>query len=148
MYTPTNWQTGDTITAEKMNNIENGIVNAPKVAVVSLDAVGFSSSSHTFGRMVYATYDSEKWVVTNDQFSSYPLLWGYAKPSYTIIPLELTIVPSDTMCPFFINENINIVDVQTTGDIEEAENLYFSYGSHIVGAYRIYGNGSIKFIAL
>lgn len=27
-YTPTQWQTGDTITAEKLNNMENGIENA------------------------------------------------------------------------------------------------------------------------
>lgn len=26
-YTPTNWQTGDVITAEKLNNIENGIAS-------------------------------------------------------------------------------------------------------------------------
>ena len=25
-YTKTNWQTGDTITASKLNNIENGVV--------------------------------------------------------------------------------------------------------------------------
>ena len=28
-YTPTNWQTDDTITAEKLNNMEGGISNAP-----------------------------------------------------------------------------------------------------------------------
>lgn len=27
-YTPNNWETGDTITAEKLNNMETGIVNA------------------------------------------------------------------------------------------------------------------------
>lgn len=27
-YTPTNWQTGDIITAEKLNNMENGIENS------------------------------------------------------------------------------------------------------------------------
>lgn len=27
-YTPTNWQTGDTITAEKLNNMEQGIASA------------------------------------------------------------------------------------------------------------------------
>ena len=26
-YTPTNWQTGDVVTAEKMNHIEDGIKN-------------------------------------------------------------------------------------------------------------------------
>ena len=26
-YTPTNWQTGDTITAEKLNKLENGVAS-------------------------------------------------------------------------------------------------------------------------
>jgi hypothetical protein len=26
-YTPTDWKTGDVITAEKLNNIENGVVS-------------------------------------------------------------------------------------------------------------------------
>ena len=29
-YKPTNWNTGDKITKEKLNNIENGIVNIDK----------------------------------------------------------------------------------------------------------------------
>lgn len=35
-YTPTQWQTGDTITAEKLNNIESGIsaINKPGTALV------------------------------------------------------------------------------------------------------------------
>lgn len=32
-YTPTTWQTGDTITAEKMNNIESGISNAGSMVI-------------------------------------------------------------------------------------------------------------------
>lgn len=35
-YTPTNWQTGDTITAEKLNNMESGIENANNPFVVTL----------------------------------------------------------------------------------------------------------------
>ena len=27
-YTPTNWQTGDVITAEKLNKLENGVSSA------------------------------------------------------------------------------------------------------------------------
>ena len=35
-YTPTNWQTGDTVTAEKLNNMESGIVAAADPFVVTL----------------------------------------------------------------------------------------------------------------
>ena len=39
-YTPTNWSTGDTITATAMNKIENGIANAGGVLIVhSVDNV-------------------------------------------------------------------------------------------------------------
>ena len=61
-YTPTNWQTGDTITAEKLNNMESGIANADSplntdklhIVPISIDAqTGAVSSSHRFD------YDSE-----------------------------------------------------------------------------------------
>ena len=35
-YTPTTWQTGDTITAEKLNNMESGIENANEPFVITL----------------------------------------------------------------------------------------------------------------
>ena len=148
-YTPTEWKNGDTITAEKMNNIEQGIVNAPKVAVVSLDAVDFSSASRTFGYMVYATYEDGHWVVTNDANSFWPYLTGTAKPNDVVIPPQYTIIPNENMCPFFIPDFVHDqVNIETTGDIEQADNLYFGYGSPIEYAYRIYGNGSIKIIGL
>lgn len=36
-YTPTEWKTGDTITAEKLNNMEDGIVGSAKVLFVEAD---------------------------------------------------------------------------------------------------------------
>lgn len=35
-YTPTNWQTGDTVTAEKLNKMESGIAAAADPFVVTL----------------------------------------------------------------------------------------------------------------
>lgn len=147
-YTPTNWQTGDTITAEKMNNIEQGIVNAPKVAVVTLDAEGFGSASHTFGAMVYATYEDNRWVVIADDDIAWVPVQGFIKPYWRVIPPQYTIIPSENMYPIFVNGLGNDVDIEITGDIEETDNLYFNYGSLVLDAYRIYGNGSIKIIAL
>lgn len=42
-YEPTNWQNGDTITAEKLNNMESGIEAASEVYVINLntDANGY-----------------------------------------------------------------------------------------------------------
>lgn len=36
-YAPTEWKTGDIITAEKLNNMESGIVGSAKVLFVSSD---------------------------------------------------------------------------------------------------------------
>lgn len=35
-YTPTNWQTGDTVTAEKLNNMESGIELGANLFVITL----------------------------------------------------------------------------------------------------------------
>lgn len=37
-YTPTVWQNGDVITAEKLNNIENGIENSNSTLIVTEDS--------------------------------------------------------------------------------------------------------------
>ena len=39
-YTPNTWATGDTITAEKLNNMEQGIANAGNVLIVNADNDG------------------------------------------------------------------------------------------------------------
>lgn len=44
-YTPTNWSTGDVITAEKLNNMESGIENANQnvyIATLSYDGSNYS----------------------------------------------------------------------------------------------------------
>ena len=38
-YTPTDWKTGDVITAEKLNNMESGIVDATDVKYFDFDVV-------------------------------------------------------------------------------------------------------------
>lgn len=45
-YTPTNWQTGDTITAEKLNNMESGISGAFEVFLLHMkpDFTGMDES--------------------------------------------------------------------------------------------------------
>lgn len=56
-YTPTNWATGDVITAEKLNNMENGIVAGQnnvefvKLATLSLTALAQSPEIGTGGSL-------------------------------------------------------------------------------------------------
>ena len=57
-YTPTTWETGDTITAEKLNNMEDGIENANEPFIVTLTptAQDFSGVMDKTPREIYNAY--------------------------------------------------------------------------------------------
>lgn len=54
-YIPTDWQTGDTITADKLNNIEQGIANASGAVIVGYT---ISNGTLTFDKTWQEIYDS------------------------------------------------------------------------------------------
>ena len=56
-YTPTTWATGDVITAEKLNNMENGIVNG----------IANSLSVYIVNLVEAAEQPSNEWVFTADK---------------------------------------------------------------------------------
>lgn len=96
-YTPTNWQTGDTITAEKLNNMESGIENANNPFIVTLTptaedfsgtmdkTVGEINEAYEAGRkIVFRVYsgateynDVEVTVVFKDENYAYPSFNAY-----------------------------------------------------------------------
>ena len=51
-YTPTNWQTGDTVTAEKLNKMEGGIELANDAFVIKL-----TPTNQDFSGTIDKTYD-------------------------------------------------------------------------------------------
>ena len=54
-YTPTTWNTGDTITASAMNKIENGIANAGSALIVTQSNV---NGEYTLDKTVQEIYDA------------------------------------------------------------------------------------------
>ena len=52
-YSPTTWQTGDTVTAEKLNNIEQGIANAGGAFLVPSE-----DNAYTLGKTWKEIYDA------------------------------------------------------------------------------------------
>lgn len=54
-YTPTTWQTGDTITATAMNKIENGIANAGSALIVQ---ASLTNNTLTCDHTVQEIYDA------------------------------------------------------------------------------------------
>ena len=56
-YTPTNWTTGDTITASAMNKIENGIANAGG-ALICTSSYDQNLGNYTIDKTVQEIYDA------------------------------------------------------------------------------------------
>lgn len=61
-YTPTTWVTGDTVTATKLNKIENGIANAGSAVIVTIN-------NNTLDKTVQEIYDAIS--------AGTPVLWVY-----------------------------------------------------------------------
>lgn len=65
-YTPTNWQTGDTVTAEKLNKMKSGIAAAaagPFVITCTPTAQDFSGVMDKTPLEIREAYDSNKKIV-------------------------------------------------------------------------------------
>lgn len=143
-YTPTTWTTGDTITATKLNKMEQGIANSGGCAIVELSATAYASATQLYGYIVYATYDSvnSRWIVANDGDVYWAGIYGYSNDAPRIIPPYLTVLPSSNNVALFFVEHNNAT-VSVTGNIT-ATDLYYNYGSLIGNAYCITGDGSIS----
>lgn len=64
-YTPTQWATGDTITAEKLNNMESGIENANEPFIVTLTptAADFSGTMDRTPQEITEAYNAGRSIV-------------------------------------------------------------------------------------
>ena len=56
-YTPTSWNTGDTITASALNKIENGIANAGS-AMICTSSYSSSAGNYVLDKTVQEIYDA------------------------------------------------------------------------------------------
>lgn len=65
-YTPTNWQTGDTVTAEKLNKMESGIAAAaadPFIVTFTPTAQDFSGITDKSNAEVYEAFLAGKQII-------------------------------------------------------------------------------------
>ena len=64
-YTPNTWQTGDTVTAEKLNHMETGIDNVANPFIVTLTptAQDYSGVTDRSNREVYDAYVAGRQIV-------------------------------------------------------------------------------------
>lgn len=147
-YTPTTWNTGDTITASALNKMEQGIADGGGggAACIRLSATGMGAGTKNYCAFVYAYRDNNTWVVCNDDDmgAGWITIVGYETPNAKVVCVPL---PSDNDVGLFLLDYI-ADDKSITGDISStATTLYWGYGSSIPEpAYRITGNGSFVFV--
>lgn len=63
-YEPTNWQTGDIVTAEKLNNMESGISSAGNTLIIEPTITETEIQLNTSFNNIYNTYMSGKNIIT------------------------------------------------------------------------------------
>ena len=70
-YTPTNWSTGDTITATKLNKLENGVANSGgrKYPTVTVN-ITHKTEDHSWFSFGYAKYENGSYNALSVRSSS------------------------------------------------------------------------------
>lgn len=99
-YTPTNWQNGDTITAEKLNKMEGGIesANAPFVVTLTPTALDYSGEMDKTVAEIHAAYLAGRKIVYKVAAS---------ETRFTYADVTMVYVDSDYTYPSF---NAFIID--------------------------------------
>lgn len=144
-YTPNNWQTGDIITAEKLNNMEQGISSAAKLANVFMAAVGFDTGTKNFCWVAYGLKDTRpdhdgSWTLI-ESLGDDNVIIGDDAPFKSILPAVI-IPQNDYMRPFIILPANVAANVE--GSIGEQMIVYLQEGS-TANAHMIDGDGNITF---
>lgn len=141
-YTPTNWSTGDTVTATKLNKLEQGIANAGSVATVRFSASGYNDGSKNFGYIAYAYFENGRWQFSTDDLSYEETLFGYEAPIRKVVAIPLS--NDDTIGAFIVRMSGSGMD-NTGGVSNTITNVFYSWGSY-APCYRITGNGTAEFV--
>ena len=136
-YEPTVWQTGDTVTAEKLNKLENGVKAVSEDLagkMVSMYKIGVRASQAVeyIGSLYYFKYDGETGelteLVTND-FSGSEVAKIYQGHSVDETDDELYLITPELWRPqmknaklvFISNQDVNFSDYKFGGDYEISE---------------------------
>ena len=99
-YTPTNWQTGDIITADKLNNMEDGIENALEKTggTVTGDIVMSGDAELQGNAQTSTTFEMQNIQVSSDlnNFTNY----GFFAPTTSSVAQSITNKPSDLLATY------------------------------------------------
>lgn len=153
-YTPTTWTTGDTITATKLNKIENGIANAGGAAVVKLTKNGPEGTftcGYGYIRQGQRQEMPDFWSLESsfDKATSSLSLFSYNEITIATIPFD----PQDEFTSCIIIEDVafDSYTVTTTGGVSseyviaQQRSGQSSWISTTFYCYIITGDGTITF---
>lgn len=124
-YTPTNWQNGDTITAEKLNKMESGIsandtMNEPFVVTLTPTGADLSGTTDKTVAEIYAAYQAGRKIVYKVMMS---------ETQYVYADVTIVYVDGDYTYPSFgayvIDEGNSLLINAFTGTKDDGtSNLY------------------------
>lgn len=119
-YTPTEWKNGDTITAEKLNKLEDGVNSANSNSNTLL--VTFTGSDYdwigdkTYGEILNA-FESGKAVICKKEYE------GIEDAEYTPI-IYLSYNPSDNTILTITTQGMDIKSLGSNGSLDDYPTLY------------------------
>lgn len=92
-YDPTNWKTGDVITAMKLNNMENGIANASESANGALQTSGGTMTGNLImdNSVIYGSAESI-WVKSSSSLTDLTDFNDLINPGIYTIPQSLATI--------------------------------------------------------
>lgn len=147
-YTPTSWNTGDTITASALNKIEQGIANAGgSVArvLVNFNDGGLSGSVGCY--VAYAQYTQGRYSIE----SAMPDYWGEAPYRARLyVPVPLPPANDSFKAYIFFNEALDSISGYTiTGNISQTKieahqkATASTWNSELYYGFEVTGDGQI-----
>ena len=121
-YTPTEWQTGDTITAAGLNKMESGIENANEPFIVTLTptAQDFSGTMDKTPQEITAAYEAGQRIVFN--------VVGFPGFDHVYIPSAWCTYATDATlcaaCATLVDVNNGLQIVVVTADVADVSEYY------------------------
>ena len=148
-YTPHTWVDNETITASKLNNIEEGIAEAAQsggggVAWIRINSAGYGGS-HQTGAVYYA-----RETATNEYELCYPFIENYFSFREAPVVLALPIPEEDSgLSILYLADVGSGVDITVSGDISgNTVDAYYPANSTSYSGYLITGSCTINLTAI